>query len=167
MYCLDANVLLTAWYVTYPPRIFAPLWELLAANHQQMLLIRPVFDEIEPISSSDRRLDPVTRSTKYPLRSWIENTGFTIAEIDEEVSNLSLRLEYSYEVAAESKGASQVDITLIAYAKRNQGTVVTLEGYQNQRPGERKNYKIPLICVEEGVPWLNFVQMLDEIGVNM
>jgi len=167
MYCVDANVLLTAWYVTYPPRIFAPLWELLAENHDQMVLVRPVLDEIEPISSSDRRLDPVSRSTKYPLRTWIETTGFKVVEIDEEVSNLSLRLEFSYEVAEESKGASQVDITLIAYAKQNQDTVVTLEGYQGQRPGKRANYKIPLICDDEGVRWLNFVQMLDEIGVNM
>jgi hypothetical protein len=167
MYCVDANVFLTAWYITYPPRIFAPLWELLAANADELLLIKPVLDEIEPISPSDRRLDSASRSAKYPLRTWIESTGIEIVEPDEQVSNLSLRLEYAYQVAPESRGASQVDITLIAYAKTHEGTVVTLESLQHQRPAKKMNYKIPLICADEGVPWLNFVEMLDSIGVNM
>ena len=91
MYCVDANVFLTAWYITYPPRIFEP----------------------------------------------------------------------------ESRGAGQVDITLIAYAKIHEGTVVTLESFQHQRPAKKMNFKIPLICTDEGVPWLNFVEMLDSLGVNM
>lgn len=167
MFCLDANVLLTAWHVTYPPRIFAPLWDLIGANKDQILLIKPVFDEIEPISSSDRRLGAQQRAEKYPLRTWIEAISFNVADIDEEVSNISLQLEYTYQIVPESKGASQVDVTLIAYAKANGETVVTLEGKQHQKPTKKSKYKIPLICSEEGVRCVNFVDMLDAIGVNM
>ncbi len=166
MYCLDANVLLTAWYVTYPPRIFASLWDLIAANKDQMALIKPVYEEIEPIASTDRRLGSAQRVQKYPLRSWIENTGFDIPVVDQTVSNLSIQLEYSYQTAPESRGASQVDVTLVAYAKSNGETVVTLEGIQNQKPSKKSNYKIPLVCSEEGVGCMDFVEMLDSIGVN-
>ncbi|TVQ22667.1 MAG: DUF4411 family protein [Spirochaetaceae bacterium] len=167
MFCLDANVFMEAWNFTYPPRIFRPLWELIAVHADQMVLIRPVFEEIEPISSSDRQLSREQRAAKYPVRTWIEDTGFNIPDIDETVSNLSIRLERSYEIIPESKGAGQVDITLIAYAKIAGGIVVTMEAVQHQAPAKRSNYKIPLVCSEEGVACIDFVQLLDAIGINM
>ena len=55
-YCVDANVFITAWYISYPPRIFSPLWDQIAQHRTDIVLIKSVFDEIEPILSSDRKL---------------------------------------------------------------------------------------------------------------
>lgn len=67
-YCADANIFITGWYISYPPRIFYPLWEQIAQHQADIVLIKPVFDEIEPIPSSDRRLAIDTIKEKYPLR---------------------------------------------------------------------------------------------------
>ena len=65
------------------------------------------------------------------------------------------------------KGANQNDITLIAYAKVKEKTVVTFEEEQPQKPGKKKNYKIPLICNEQGVECIKFVTMLDRLGIRI
>lgn len=58
------------------------------------------------------------------------------------------------------------DITLIAYAMVTGKTVVTFEGEQPQKPGKKCNYKIPLICHEQSVECINFVAMLDRLGIR-
>ena len=55
---------------------------------------------------------------------------------------------------------------MIAYAKRKNKIVVTLEGRQDKNPSREKyNYKIPLVCSEERVPCINFVEMIDDLGI--
>ena len=56
---------------------------------------------------------------------------------------------------------------LIAYAKLHNKVIVTLESYQNQKPGKLKNYKIPIICEDEGVSWMNYVTFLDGLGISI
>ena len=45
--------------------------------------------------------------------------------------------------------------------------VVTCEEEQTQKPGKKKNYKIPLICNEQGVEWIKFVTMPDRLGIRI
>ncbi len=66
-FCVDANVLITAWHVTYPPRIFSRLWDMIAENRARIVLLRPVFDEIEPVSSSDMTLPATELHKRFPL----------------------------------------------------------------------------------------------------
>ena len=76
-------------------------------------------------------------------------------------------MEQEYETSNESKGAGQVDITLIAYAMVMRKTVVTLEALQPQKPGKKYNYKIPLICQEQGVDCIDFITMLDLLDIRI
>ena len=104
---------------------------------------------------------------KYPLRVWLEEGNFTVPNITDEVNTVSLDLEREYETSNESKGAGQIDITLIAYAKVMRKTVVTFEAPQPQKPGKKYNYKIPLICQEQGVDRIDFITMLDQLNIRI
>ena len=166
-YCVDANVFITAWHVSYPPRIFSPIWNQIVQHRAEIVLIKPVFDEIEPISSSDCKLAIDKRREKYPLRVWLEESRFAVPDISNEVNALSLDFEREYETDNDSRGAGRIDITLIAYAKLTGKTIVTLEVEQNQKPGKKFNYKIPLICQEQGVDCKTFIDMLDQLDIRI
>ncbi len=166
-YCVDANIFIAAWYTNYPPRILKSLWKYIAECRDDIVLIKPVFDEIEPISSADTKLQSDKKNEKYPLRMWLEETKFTVEDVGDEVNNISIGLEREYQVSLESKGAGQVDITLIAYAKIMNKIVVTFESLQPNRPSKKSNYKIPLICQEQGVRCINFIAMLEELDANI
>lgn len=166
-YCVDANVFIAAWYINYPPRIFSPIWNQITQHRADIVLIKPVFDEIEPISSSDRKLAIDKKSEKYPLRVWLEDSRFAVPDISNEVNAVSLDLEIEYETDNTSKGAGQIDITLIAYAKVTRKTVVTLEAEQPQKPKKKYKYKIPLICQEQKVDCINFITLLDQLDIRI
>ena len=169
-FCVDANIFISTWDVHYPPRIsvFTPLWDKLALCRDEIVLIKPVFDEIDPISMAEySKLLKEEKQNKYPHRKWILENEFDIVNIDDTTRNLSLELEREYEISDVAKGANQTDITLIAHAKIMGQTVVTLEAVQPQKPSEKCNYKIPLICKEQGVNCINFIEMLDRLNVQL
>jgi hypothetical protein len=166
-FCVDANIFITAWDSSYPISVFPTLWGQLARFKDNIVIIKPVYDEINPISPADRKLDLSKKREKYPLRMWLEDNQFTETLIDDMVENLSLKLELEYEIDDISKGASQNDITLITYAKINNKTVVTLEAIQPEKPKYKKNYKIPLICKEQNVICINFIKMLSQLSIKI
>ena len=151
-YCLDANVFITCWNDTYPINIFPSLWEQLAQHQSDIILIEPIYDQI--IVKKD------------PLTKWLKENHFFSIPIDYETDKLSLKWEKEYQIRERSKGVNQQDITLIAYAKRKNKIVVTLEGKQDKDPSRKKyNYKIPLVCSDKKVPCINFVKMIDDFGI--
>lgn len=170
-YCVDANVFITAWYAHghdgYPPDIFASLWEQLADKKDEIILIKPIFDEIEPISPSDNKLDAAKKKEKYPVRMWLIENGFTETPINDDVNMASLELEREYEVSDISKGAGPKDMLLIAFAKMNENIVVTFEAVQKQRPRSKSKYKIPLICTEKNVKCITFIDMLQKLKIRV
>ncbi len=166
-YCLDANIFITAWNSGYPIRVFFSLWEQLAQCRNDFVLIKPVFDEIDPISSADKKLPMAKKREKYSLRVWMIDNHFDAEPITDEINAVSLELEKEYETNNDPKGANQNDIILIAYAKVKEKIVVTFEEEQPQKPGKKKNCRIPLICDEQGVDCINFVAMLDRLGIRI
>ena len=151
LYCLDANVFITCWNDTYPINIFPSLWKQIAQHQSDIILIKPIYDQI--IVKKD------------PLTKWLKKNYFFSIPIDDKTEELSLKWEGKYQVRDESKGVDQKDIKLIAYAKRENKTVVTLEGKQNEKPLKKYKYKIPLVCSEEKVLCINFVEMIDDFGI--
>ena len=138
-YCVDANVLITAWHHTYPPTVFKSLWNQLQGSKTGIILIKEIFDEIEPLSAGDRKnLTQQQLGEKYPLRLWLENNQFSISKTQDLVCNIALSLEQKYKTKDQGTGASQNDILLIAYAKFFDTTVVTLEAKQLNHPQKNK-----------------------------
>lgn len=165
-FCTDANIFLTVWNVHYPIRIFGPLWVELINAKDDIILIKPIFDEIDPIPSADKKLSSSDIRDKYPLRMWLLDNSFTETPWNNEIDVLSLHLEQTYEISEVSNGASQKDINLISYAKEMNKTVVTYEKRQNQRPSKKSNYRIPLICEEQNVECIDFIEMLDRLNIR-
>jgi len=166
-YCIDANVFITAWHLDYKESVLPTLWAEIAKKKDQIIIIKNIYDEIEPISSADKRLTTTKKKEKYPLRIWLNDNGFTETIVNEDVIALSLELERKYEINDISKGACQNDITLIAYAKLSSNAVVTYESEQNQKPSKISNFKIPLICKEENVNCINFITMIEKLGIRI
>ncbi len=166
-YCVDANIFITSWNTAYPIQVFPSLWQQISKHRSNIILIKPVFDEIDPISPSDQRLAKNERQDKYPLRVWMENNQFAATLITDATNSISLNLEKDYETNNNPKGANQNDITLIAYAKSEDKIVVTFEEKQPQLPGKKCNYKIPLICDEQQVECISFVEMLSRLGIKI
>lgn len=164
-FCLDADSFIETWHVQYKFSIpeFEQIWEMLVQERRYLTIIKPIFDEIEPVTSGG---SPDKIAEKYPLRTWLEDNGFleTVEPIPENVERASLELEKKYEIKENGKGAGQNDIRLIAYAQHIGGCVVTMEREQPQEPKKLSSYRIPLICRKEEVGCCKFVEMLEELS---
>lgn len=166
-YCIDASAIIFAWYEGYPKDVFPSLWSQLAEHRTNMALIKPIYDQIDPISQADKVKSALENRKKHPLRMWMADNGFKSIGIDEEVEELSLLLEEEYQVREKSGGADGKDIKLIAYAKINNKIVVTEEGEQPQKPIKKYRYKIPLICDEKEVECINCIKMIRRLGIRI
>ena len=63
-YCIDANVFITASHRDYPQHIFPKLYrELKSKLSDQIIIIKPIFDEIEPITGGDKKLNLLDKET--------------------------------------------------------------------------------------------------------
>ena len=165
-YCIDANVFITVWHITYPREIFPTLYRAMENKLSgNIILIKPVFDEIEPVSG---RKDVQKLKQEHPVRLWLkEEMGIDETPIDDKVRQKALDLMAKYETDEYSKGADEKDITLIAFALLGKHTVVTLEAKQKQPPDKKSNYKIPLICQIENVECISFVDLLGRCNIEV
>ena len=165
-YCIDANIFITAWNVSHPTDVFPGLWRKLAHHRTDVVLIKPIFDEIDPISQQDRNKTEREKADKYPLRVWLINNHFTSAPLDESVEKLSLSLEKKYEIRDGPGGVNENDVKLIAYAKVHDKIIVTEEKQPN-KPKKKYKYKIPLVCNEQSVQCIDFVEMLRRLNIEI
>ena len=182
-YCIDANVFITVWHTTYPRKLFPSLYQEMESKlPSKIILIKPIFDEIEPLLEGDRKLNIFDRIEgsddgkkkkklleNHPVRIWLKK-DMRIREtlITDEVERLALELMEKYEIDNNSaKGASSEDIKLIAFASLGNHTVVTLESQQNTAPRKKSNYKIPLICAEQKVKYIGFTSLLERCSIRV
>ena len=165
-YCVDANVFMTAWYVTYPPDVMPTLYkELETKLLNNIIFIKPIFDEIEPTSDKKTKED---LEKDHSVRLWLqEKLQIQATPINGDVEQLALNLMNKYETTDRPKGANSEDIRLIAFALLNRHTVVTLEAEQKQMSRKKSNYKIPLICQHEKVTCIDFVKLLRELRITI
>jgi len=114
-FCVDADVFITSWNRDYPQNIFPSLWREIAKHQEDIILIKPIYEQIDPVSESDRNKTDAQKREKYPLRMWLQQQGFAATPVDDETEQCSLELEQTYQTDNGSKGADQNDIKLIAY----------------------------------------------------
>ncbi len=165
-YCVDANVFITAWHETYPPDVMSALYtEMENKLSSKIILIKPIFDEIEPILNKKSREQ---LENDHPVRLWLtEKLNIKETPIDNGVNQRALELMNKYETDEGPRGANSEDIKLIAFASLNTHKVVTLESEQEEMPKKKSNYKIPLICQQENVRCINFIGLLRECNISI
>ena len=96
-YCLDANIFISAWNSGYPIMVFPSLWKQLAQCRNDLVVIKPVFDEIDPVSSADNKMPLNKKREKYPLHIWMIENNLEATAITDEINAVSLELEKEYE----------------------------------------------------------------------
>lgn len=165
-YCMDTSAFANPWIGVYTPPVFPGVWRELAKAQDSMVIIKPIYDELL------QKLYSVTdeQNKEYLLHNWLSEHQFDriVKTLPIEVEGRFRELARKYGIKDDSsKGAGLTDIRLIAFARHTGGCVVTQEKSQlENRPKEIRNYKIPLICKDEGVDCINLLGMLKRLGAK-
>lgn len=156
IYCLDANVLIQAWQKYYSPDLCPEYWESLNKLGELGIIFIPAAVREEIMRTEDN------------LSDWLKNSKIPIIEINEQVT-LELQNIYSSDpkhkfLVDNTKARSLADPWLIAHAIVENATVVTKEEKITQ--SNSKKIKIPNVCENMGVRWMNDFEFLREVGVR-
>lgn len=155
-YCLDANVLIQAWQKYYNPKFCPDYWDILIEIGKQDKIFIPelVYEEI-------------TR-TEDDLSKWVKASKIPIKKISEPVT---ICLQKIYAVNPVHKnlvdnitGRSLADPWVIAHSLHENATVVTKE--EKITALNSKRIRIPNVCDNMGVRWMNDFQFIDELGIK-
>lgn len=155
-YCLDANVLIQAWQKYYSPKICPNYWDILnqlGQNHR-IFLPQMVYEEI-------------TR-TDDDLAKWLKNSSVPAYKIDEQVANC-LKDIYAanplhIQLVDNTRQRSLADPWVIAHAMKENAVIVTKE--EKVTALNSTKVKIPNVCDNMGVRYINDFKFIEEIGVR-
>jgi hypothetical protein len=155
-YCLDANVLIQAWQKYYSPKFCPDYWIVLNELGKQDIIFIPkmVYDEI-------------TR-TDDDLSKWLKKSNIPVAEIDENVTSF-LKMIFAanpshQNLVDNTKNRSLADPWVIAHAINVNAIVVTKE--EKVTAINTTKIKIPNVCDNMGVPWINDFQLIDKLNIH-
>lgn len=156
IYCLDANVLIQAWQKYYAPKFCPDYWDVLneLGNQGKIFLPNMVFEEI-------------TR-TDDDLSKWLKKSKIPVRKIDGSVTKClkSIYLENPIHkhLVDNIKGRSLADPWVIAHAINENAIVVTKE--EKVTALNSKRIKIPNVCDNMGVIWINDFQLIEELDIQ-
>jgi hypothetical protein len=154
-YCLDANVLIQAWQKYYSPKFCPAYWEVLnelgASN--KIFLPEQVYDEI--VKAEDN------------LTTWLKESKIPIHKTTTGVTE-KLRAIYDADpvhqhLVDNTKQRSLADPWVIAHALDQGATVVTKE---EKVLAKTTRIKIPNVCDNMKVPWINDFQLIEELSIQ-
>jgi len=154
-YCLDANVLIQAWQKYYSPKFCSDYWDILNefGENSRVFLPEVVYDEIVRTDDS--------------LSKWLKKSKIPIQKITEPVTKCLYDI-YSNNPAHKylvdnTKARSLADPWVIAHAIHENATVVTKE--EKVTALNSTKIKIPNVCDNMGVRWINDFQMIEELNI--
>ncbi len=159
-FLLDTNVFIEAKRFYYAFDICPGFWASLENHHEH--------DQIISID----RVKGELKDGKDDLCDWAEDTAppFFFVSTDEEAIVTCYQKVQTYVNGvdrytrdAKAEFADGADAWLIAYAKVNSMVLVTRE---QPAPESKKKVKIPDVCSEFGVPYVDTFQMLRELGIR-
>lgn len=155
-YCLDANVLIQAWQKYYSPNVCPSYWDTLDILGVESRIFMPemVYEEIV--------------RTEDNLSEWLRSSNIPIRKIDENVTRC-LQEIYSTNpihkfLVDNTKARSLADPWVIAHAISEGAVVVTKE--EKVTALNSKKIKIPNVCDNMNISWINDFQMIAELGIR-
>lgn len=155
-YCLDANVLIQAWQKYYSPKLCPDYWSVLdqLGKEDRIFLPQMVYEEIT--------------KTDDELAKWLKKSNILEYKIDGPVTE-ALKSIYAANSAHQNlvdntKGRSLADPWVIAHAIKEKATVVTKE--EKITALNTTKIKIPNVCDNMGVRWINDYQLADEMNIR-
>ena len=155
-YCLDANVLIQAWQKYYNPKFCPDYWNILIelGKLDKIFIPELVYEEI--IRTEDE------------LSKWLKDSKIPIKKITEPVT-ICLQKIYSANPVHKNlvdniNGRSLADPWIIAHSIYENAIVVTKE--EKITTSNSKRIRIPNVCDNMGVRWINDFQFIDEIDIR-
>lgn len=159
-YLIDANVFMTAHRKFYPFDIAPSFWlQLVEKGSNNIVVIEEIQKEI--------------RKGQDLLLEWYEKVcgKFTVLGIpgpevieSYRVIIRSINDSEQYTESAKKEFASSADSWLCAYGLSTGYTIVTLETYDGEI---KKRVKIPNVCREFGVEYMDLIQFMRIIGIKL
>lgn len=155
IYCLDANVLIQAWQKYYSPNVCPGYWDVLniLGNEKRIFLPEMVYEEIIRVEDD--------------LSQWLKSSNIPIKKINENVINCLISIYSANPIhkrlVDNTKSRSIADPWIIAHAICERTTVVTKE--EKVTALSSKRIKIPNVCDNMNVEWMNDFQMIKELNI--
>lgn len=156
MQVFDASSMIYAWD-NYPIRQFPGLWEWMATQVEERLLVMPsvAFEEV---------------AHKTPdCGEWLKNNDLGLIEISNAIIQDALRIKHLLGIVDDKyrSGVGENDLLIISTARQHNAELVSDESKQNNLPKELSNYKIPAVCgmAEVSVPCINFIEYIKHADV--
>ena len=150
-YIFDANCFIEPWNKFYSYTFFKPYWEEAIrsfCDRGNILIQREIYDEI--FKKDDK------------LSHWLKQCNFSIIETDVDTAREVAQINEQFQgLIKESKGRSLADPFVIAIAKREKATVVTMED-----EGSESKPKIPYVCHKLDVRCINLFSFIKENGIK-
>jgi len=153
VFCLDTNVLIEPWNKYLPIHRSPEFWGIIdtLAAEGRIFCTQEVRREIE------REDDE--------LKNWIADRPHLFREVTEEVQvNLRSILKRFPRLVDTRRDRSMADPWVIAHAMAENAIVVTKE---IGTPVNSNTVKIPDVCDDFGVEWMNDFQFHDRIGLRL
>ncbi len=156
IYCLDANVLIQAWQKYYSPKFCPDYWDILIELGKNEIIFIPELVREEIIRTEDN------------LSKWLKNSKIPIRKIVEKVTkclqNIYAKNQVHKNLVDNTKARSIADPWIIAHAINEGATVVTKE--EKVTALNSNKIKIPNVCDNMGVRWINDFEFIDEIDIK-
>ncbi len=159
-YFVDANIFITAYRIWYPFDLAPSFWDQLVHKAADRIVI---IEQIEKELLVGNDL----------LVEWYQKqcSNFTVLKIPEPEVILAYKklINYvnnheTYRQSAKDEFARVADSWLCAYALAYGSTIVTLEALNRN---EKTKIKIPNICEEFNIRYINLQQFMRDIGIRL
>ncbi len=159
-YLVDANVFITAHRKWYPYDVAPNFWkQLVEKGADRIIVIEQVREEI--YKGKDWLLEWYKQ--EYDKFTVLGIPGHEVIE-SYKIIIRSVEDNEQYTESAKEEFASSADSWLCAYGLSLGETIVTLETYDSEI---RKRVKIPNICREFGIVYIDLLQFMREIGIRL
>ena len=149
-YCIDSCALIDLWHRDYPPATFPTLWKELTqmVDNGEIVSTIEVYNELEPQHDE--------------LSKWVKQHKNMFIDIDCPQLDVLRTIYNKYPSMVLNTSKTSADAFLVALAKIKELTVITSE-LKSINPS-LKNPKVPNLCDEFCVKWINLVNFFKVKG---
>ncbi len=157
-FVLDANVFISANNMYYAPDLCAEFWGRLAgcSKERSVLSIDRVYDELA------RREDGLSAWSRKNRSMFASTHDDQTEEKYADMAEWARQGQYRVEALEEFGGAA--DGWLAAFASVTGATLVT---HEQPAPRSLNHVKLPDVCREFGIPYVNTFDMLRRLGIQL
>ncbi len=154
IYSLDSNALIEPWNKYYSIQLCPEYWEILdrLGKEGRIFCTEEVKREIEKVDDG--------------LKSWLSKRPHLVKSISNEVQQKLREILVSFpNIISVGADRSMADPWVIAHAFVTNATVVSKEYAVPERQKDSR-IKIPDVCRHFGVPCINDLQFVNEVGIK-